>query len=253
MGMKSFMSQPQGNLDSMVRESLRQKIIAGELDGGFHLSELKISKEYNVSRTPVREALCALCADGLVEMVPHRGAFVAHAAPHSKTDQLTTYTLFMGLAAKQAAEKANIEMLMDLETAFAFTSGEGKISTANYITNLEAALDMVEKVANSPTLSEAIATIKRRTNMVEYFAHAGSQQAELNTQMNLLLTGLKRKKADSAEKSMRQITQQLANSYIASRRGAGSQAENVTDDMAQAFANAPKEYKRTHTSRNSAN
>ena len=104
--MKSFMSQPQGNLDSMVRESLRQKIISGELDGGFHLSELKISKEYNVSRTPVREALCALAADGLVEMVPHRGAFVAHAAPHSKTDQLTVYTLLMGLAAKMAAEKA---------------------------------------------------------------------------------------------------------------------------------------------------
>ncbi|MFZ2587026.1 MAG: GntR family transcriptional regulator [Alphaproteobacteria bacterium] len=245
------MSQQQGNLDSMVRESLRQKIIAGEMEGGYHLSELKISKEYNVSRTPVREALCALCADGLVEMVPHRGAFVAHAAPHSKTDQITAYTLFMGLAAKQAAEKANIEMLMDLETAFAFASDTSKTSTADYISQFETAMDMVEKVANSPTISESISMVKRRTNMVEFFAQASTQRAEVNTQMNLLLAALKRKKADSAEKSMRQVTQQLANAYIASRRSTGSQAESVTEGMNQAFA--PKEYKRTHTSRNSAN
>jgi DNA-binding GntR family transcriptional regulator len=250
MGMKNFMSQPQANLDTMVRESLRQKIIAGELEGGFHLSELKISKEYNVSRTPVREALCALCADGLVEMVPHRGAFVAHAAPHSKTDQLTVYTLLMGLAAKMAAEKANIEMLMDMETAFAFSTEEGTGKTQDYIINMETAFDMVEKVANSPTLTEALGMVKRRTNIVEYFAQAGSQKADLNQHMNLLMAALKRKKADSAEKSMRQITQSMATSYIASRKGSTSQAESVTDDMAQAFANAPKEYKRTHTSRN---
>lgn len=233
--MANFMTQ-QGNLDSMVRENLRQKIIAGELEGGFHLSELKISKEYNVSRTPVREALCALAADGLVEMVPHRGAFVTHSAPQTKTDQLNAYTLFMGLAAKIAAEKANIEMLMDLETAFSFTTSESKISSNDYIASFDTALDMVERVAGSPTLSEALGMVRRRTNMTEYFAHAPSQQKELNTQMSLLLGALKRKKADSAEKTMRQITQLVANAYLASRRGASTQADSITSDMAQTFS-----------------
>jgi DNA-binding GntR family transcriptional regulator len=218
----------QGNLDSLVRESLRGKIINGELDGGFHLSELKISKEYNVSRTPVREALCALAADGLVEMVPHRGAFVTHSAPQTKTDQLQAYTLFMGLAAKLAAEKANIEMLMDLETAFSFTTGDEKMSTQDYLANFETALDLVERVANSPTISEAIGMIKRRANLTEFWAHAASNRKDMNQQMNLLLTALKRKKADTAEKSMRQIAQTVANSYLAQRRSpAAAQAETA--------------------------
>lgn len=245
--MRKLMSDTQGNLDSMVREALRLKIISGELDGGLHLSELRLSQEFNVSRTPIREALCALAADGLVEMVPHRGAFVAHAAPHSKTDQMTAYTLFTGLAAKLASEKANIEMLMELEAAFAFVA-ETNTSTAQYAANLANAIDAVEKVANSPTISEAIGMVKRRTNMTEYFAHAASQRAEVNTQMNLLLTALKRKKADSAEKSMRQLTQAIANVYLASRKSTSSEAESVTEAMGAAMKN--KEYKRTHTSRN---
>lgn len=232
--MANFMTQ-QGNLDSMVRENLRQKIITGELEGGFHLSELKISKEYNVSRTPVREALCALAADGLVEMVPHRGAFVTHSAPQTKTDQLTAYTLFMGLAAKMAAEKANIEMLMDLETAFSFTTGDSKMSTQDYIASFETALDMVERVAGSPTLSEALGMVRRRTNMTEYMAHTSSQQKELNTQLSLLLGALKRKKADSAEKTMRQITQLVANAFLANRRTT-TQAESVSSEMGQTFS-----------------
>lgn len=224
------MTQQQGNLDAVVREALRSKIISGELDGGFHLSELKISKEYNVSRTPVREALCALAADGLVEMVPHRGAFVTHSAPQTRTDQMQAYTLFIGLAAKLAAEKANIEMLMDLETAFSFTTDDS-ISTANYLASLEVALDMVEKVANSPTISEGIGMIKRRTNLTEFWAQAATQKKEINTQMSLLLTSLKRKKADSAEKTMRQIGQLVANSYLAQRRQPTSQADAITSEF----------------------
>lgn len=221
--MSKLMAQ-QGNLDSLVRESLRGKIISGELDGGFHLSELKISKEYNVSRTPVREALCALAADGLVEMVPHRGAFVTHSAPQTKTDQLQAYTLFMGLAAKLAAEKANIEMLMDLETAFSFAGSDDKMPTQDYLASLETALDLVERVANSPTISESIGMIKRRTNLTEYWAHAASAKKEMNTQLNLLLAALKRKKADTAEKTLRQIAQTVANSYLAQRRSPASAA-----------------------------
>ena len=124
--MSKQMTTQHSNLDTMVRESLRDKILNGELDGGFHLSELKISKDYNVSRTPVREALCALAADGLVEMVPHRGAFVTHVPTSTKVDQLQSYSLFLGLAAKLAAEKASIEALMDLETAFAFTQDDAR-------------------------------------------------------------------------------------------------------------------------------
>lgn len=205
------------NLDTMVRESLREKILSGELDGGFHLSELKISKDYNVSRTPVREALCALAADGLVEMVPHRGAFVTHVPTSTKVDQLQSYSLFLGLAAKLAAEKASIEALMDLETAFSFAQDES-IDSAAYLASLETALEMIERTSASPTVTEAITMVKRRTNMSELWATSLNQRKELNTQFATLLGALKRKKGDAAEKTMRQMATIAINSWMASRK-----------------------------------
>jgi DNA-binding GntR family transcriptional regulator len=223
------------NLDTLVREGLRSKILGGELEGGFHLSELKISKDYSVSRTPVREALCALAADGLVEMVPHRGAFVTHAPTQSKTDQLRAYGLFTGLAAKLAAENANIEMLLDLETAFSFAQGNSA-SSEQYLSQLEAALDMMEKTANSPSVTDAINMIKRRTNLTEMWAMSLGQRKELNNQFGLLVAALKRKKPDAAEKTMRQLVTLATNAYLANGRKPASAAESVTDDMNTAMA-----------------
>lgn len=205
------------NLDSMVRENLRDKILNGELDGGYHLSELKISKEYNVSRTPVREALCALAADGLVEMVPHRGAFVTHVPASTKADQLQSYSMFLGLAAKLAADKASIEGLMDLETAFSFASEEG-LKSDLYLNAMETALEVLERTAASPTVTEAITMVKRRTNMSELWATAVGQKKELNTQFLTLLAALKRKKGDAAEKTMRQLATIAINSWMTSRK-----------------------------------
>lgn len=215
--MGKFMTDQHHNLDTMVRDSLREKIISGELDGGFHLSELKISKEYNVSRTPVREALCALAADGLVEMVPHRGAFVTHVPASTKIDQLQAYSLFIGLAAKLAAEKASIEALMDLETAFTFAQDES-MNSADYLAKLESALKMMEKAAGSSTVSEAISMVQRRTNMRELWATAMGQKKELNNQFGLLLGALKRKKGDAAEKTMRTLAMLAINSWMAARK-----------------------------------
>ncbi len=205
------------NLDTMVRESLRDKILNGDLDGGFHLSELKISKEFNVSRTPVREALCALAADGLVEMVPHRGAFVTHVPTSTKVDQLQSYSLFLGLAAKLAAEKASIEALMELETAFTFAQDES-IASQQYLSAMETALELLEKTAASPTVTEAISMVKRRTNMSELWATTLNQKKELNTQFVTLLGALKRKKGDAAEKTMRQLATLAINSWMTTRK-----------------------------------
>lgn len=227
--MSKVMAQ-HSNLDSMVRENLRDKILGGDLDGGYHLSELKISKEYSVSRTPVREALCALAADGLVEMVPHRGAFVTHVPASTKVDQLQSYSLFLGLAAKLAAEKASIEALMDLETGFSFAS-DANIKTEHYINAIDNVLEMLEKTAASPTVSEAITMVKRRSNMPELWATASSQRKELNEQFVTLLGALKRKKGDVAEKTMRQLATIAINSWMANRKLQVTVSADTADSM----------------------
>jgi DNA-binding GntR family transcriptional regulator len=60
-----------------VYDVLRERILAGELEGGARLHQENLSAQLGVSRTPVREALTRLAAEGLVELLPNRGARVA--------------------------------------------------------------------------------------------------------------------------------------------------------------------------------
>ena len=59
-----------------VAERLRQRIFAHELTPGDWVDEQKLAEQYGISRTPLREALKVLAAEGLVELKPRRGCYV---------------------------------------------------------------------------------------------------------------------------------------------------------------------------------
>ena len=59
-----------------VAELLRQRIFAAELAPGSWIDEMRLAEEYGISRTPMREALKVLAAEGLVTMKVRRGAYV---------------------------------------------------------------------------------------------------------------------------------------------------------------------------------
>jgi DNA-binding GntR family transcriptional regulator len=59
-----------------IRRKLGERIVSGEFLPGCRLDETKLSAEFGVSRTPVREALRELGAEGLVRIIPNRGVFV---------------------------------------------------------------------------------------------------------------------------------------------------------------------------------
>ena len=64
------------NLAEQVYQELRKEIIEGKIEKGRQLTELSLSKAMGVSRTPVREAMKQLEAEGLIELRPNRGAVV---------------------------------------------------------------------------------------------------------------------------------------------------------------------------------
>src|SRR5579871_6389602 len=68
---------PKGMGSRVVYENLRQRILDLELDPGSAIEEEQVVRTFGVSRTPVREALLRLWADGLVVLLPNRGARVA--------------------------------------------------------------------------------------------------------------------------------------------------------------------------------
>ena len=70
-------SIPRTSLSSAVAEKLREKIVHGDIQEGEQLRQDAIAQEFAVSRIPVREALRQLEAEGLITIVPHRGAVVS--------------------------------------------------------------------------------------------------------------------------------------------------------------------------------
>jgi DNA-binding GntR family transcriptional regulator len=69
-------TQPHGSLTAQVTERIREAIMDGRFPLGEALSELKLAAAFDVSRTPVREALTALQLQGLIDIRPQSGSFV---------------------------------------------------------------------------------------------------------------------------------------------------------------------------------
>lgn len=102
-----------------VAELLRQRIFSRELEPGSWIDELKIAEEYGISRTPLREALKVLAAEGLVTMKVRRGAYVTEVNEKDLTDVYHLLALLESDAAAVVAEKATpqqLQELVDLQT-----------------------------------------------------------------------------------------------------------------------------------------
>jgi DNA-binding GntR family transcriptional regulator len=96
------------NLSADLFSKLREDILSECLRPGEKLSEQRVCGIYGVSRTPVREALSRLAAEGLVEMIPNRGAFVTGFSPGDMDDIFT----LRGICELQAVRWA-IERITD--------------------------------------------------------------------------------------------------------------------------------------------
>jgi DNA-binding GntR family transcriptional regulator len=87
-----------------IRASLAEAIVRGELGPGVALDETTIADRFQVSRTPVREAIRQLEAIGFAEARPHRGAVVPHFTPEKINDMFTVMAEMEALCARYAAE-----------------------------------------------------------------------------------------------------------------------------------------------------
>ena len=88
-----------------VADLLRDRIVKGDLLPGARIVERTLSAELDVSRTPVREALKILQADGLIEISLHRGAQVTHYTTAEAVGLFDILGVIEGLAAERLAER----------------------------------------------------------------------------------------------------------------------------------------------------
>jgi DNA-binding GntR family transcriptional regulator len=98
-----------------VAEQLRQRIFQRELEPGSWIDEVKLSQEYGISRTPLREALKVLAAEGLVTMKVRRGAYVTEVSETDLADVYHLLSLLESDAAGVVAQRATDEQLKELQ------------------------------------------------------------------------------------------------------------------------------------------
>ena len=104
-------------LRDVVFNTLRRAILRGELVPGQRLMEIRLADQMGVSRTPVREAIRKLELEGLVVMVPRKGAEVAHISGKNLRDVLEVRRALEELAGELACERMSAEDFKKLEQA----------------------------------------------------------------------------------------------------------------------------------------
>lgn len=102
-------------LREVIFNSLREAIIIGELRPGERLMEVQLAEKMGVSRTPVREAIRKLELEGLVNMIPRKGAHVAELSVKDIMDVLEVRASLDGLATALAAERITDDELKELK------------------------------------------------------------------------------------------------------------------------------------------
>lgn len=102
-------------LRDVIFDTLREAIIVGELKPGERLMEVQLAQKMGVSRTPVREAIRKLELEGLVEMLPRKGAHIADLSVKDIMDVLEVRATLDGLASSLSASRISDEEIKELK------------------------------------------------------------------------------------------------------------------------------------------
>jgi DNA-binding GntR family transcriptional regulator len=101
-------------LHQQVAQRLRQRIIEGQMSPGAKLNERELSEQLAVSRTPLREAIKMLAAEGLVLLQPNRGAVVAQMSAQDVADTFEVIAGLEGHGGELAAQRIGVAQLAEM-------------------------------------------------------------------------------------------------------------------------------------------
>jgi len=154
------------SLSRVVSEQIRGRILDGTLKPGERLVEDRLSAELGVSRVPVREALRGLSVEGLVTLLPRRGATVVEVTPETVAELVEVRALLEGLNAKLAAQRHDPEIIDQLKDTLARGNQAAKTGTAEELARLNAEFHERLAVASRNTvLSEVMRGLRERTSI----------------------------------------------------------------------------------------
>ncbi len=167
--MADIIAIPRPVLHQEVAHRLRQRLVEGLIAPGSKLNERELAEQLNVSRTPLREAIRALAAEGLVDLLPNRGAVAAQLSAQDVADTFEVIAGLEGQSGELAAQRITEAELAEIralhyEMLAAFTRRD--LSTyyrlnAQIHTRINAA-------ARNPVLTRTWATVNARLQALRF-------------------------------------------------------------------------------------
>ena len=188
-----------------IYQQVKQWIVTFELQPGAPLQEADLADRFQVSRTPVREALRILKSEGLVEIVPGRGARVTHVSVRDLVDAFEAREWLEPMAAAKAARTMDVDTLARLETVASSIPEE--LDSRESVALFERAdmeiHDLILRAAGNRIVralaTEARVTTRRAEYMVPPARHLRGREEHL-----AIVEAIKSRDATAAEQRMRE-------------------------------------------------
>lgn len=150
------------SLHDDVADQLRERIFGAQLAPGSFIDEASLCAELSISRTPLREALKVLAAEGLVRHEPRRGSFVNQVTEQDLDDIFPVIALLEGRCANEAATNASAADIAALEELHQrlIQHAKGKDISAYYAANF-AIHEAIITLADNRWLAQVIADLRK--------------------------------------------------------------------------------------------
>ncbi|MFC0274360.1 GntR family transcriptional regulator [Metabacillus herbersteinensis] len=154
---KKKISMQSRSVRELIYEELKEAILNGKYEPSFHLRERELAKEFEVSTTPIKEALRQLEKDGLVVTQARKGSFVSTSVMTSVEEIRWARAALEGVAARLAAIKRTDEELEKLESTIKsmklYTQEKNREMLEKYNTTFH---DFIQQIAKNNYISNQI-------------------------------------------------------------------------------------------------
>ena len=195
----------QNSLHDEVAARLREEIFGGLLAPGAFIDEASVCERLQISRTPLREALKVLTAEGLLRHEPRRGCFVAEVTQRDLDEIFPVIALLEGRCAWEAARHASDADLAALETLHDRLAKQARAGRINdyYATNF-AIHEAIIMLADNRWLAQAIGDLRKILKLArQQQLHAPGRLEQSLSEHLAMFAALKARDSDGAEAAMR--------------------------------------------------
>lgn len=166
------MRDGEGPLHERACAALRDLIVEGELPPGSRISERELCARFGISRTPLREALKVLAREGLVELLPNRGARVARLDPKDVADMFDVMGALEALAGRLAAQRITEPELDEIRALhYEMLAAHARRDLPGYFCRNQAIHEAILRAARNPILATTYHGLAGRIRRARYLAN----------------------------------------------------------------------------------